>query len=300
MCLSLLLLAACGSPSHEAIADPKDSGALFGAFVSSTYTDPARISAVETFEGTLGRQVDIVHTYHKWADPFPTMIDRWVADRGDILLLSWAGTKPSEIVDGRYDSMIRKRAEALKKLDTPILLRWRWEMNRPNLRTEIPSPSGYVEAWKHIRAIFADVGPDNVDWVWCPSANGFEETNGAEYYPGDDQVEWLCADAYTPYPNEPLEEVLAPFLDWAKSHADKPIVIGEFGTRQGKLGARAAWFDDAMSYFRRSEQVKAVVAYESATAAAGRYDIAQEPSALEVLRKWSRTSWLNPDWSPAS
>ncbi len=202
--------------------------------MSSTYTDPARIRAVETFEGALGRQLDIVQTYHKWTDPFPTEIDRWVADRGDILLLSWAGTKPSEIVDGRYDSMIRKRAEALQKLGTPVLLRWRWEMNRPNLRTEIPTASGYVEAWKHIRNIFDDVGPDNVDWVWCPSANGFEETNGAEYYPGDDEVEWLCADAYTPYPNTPLEQVLAPFLDWAESHADKPIVIGEFGTREGE------------------------------------------------------------------
>jgi hypothetical protein len=267
--------------------------------VSSSYTDPARISAVETFERALGRQLDIVQTYHKWEDLFPTSFDRYVAARGDILLLSWAGTKPSEIVDGRYDSMIRRRAEALKSLGTTVLLRWRWEMNRPNLRSEIPSPSGYVEAWKHIRAIFDDVETDNVDWVWCPSANGFEDTDGAQYYPGDDQVDWLCADAYTLYPNEPLEDVLAPFLAWAKSHADLPVVIGEFGTHQGKPGARAAWLDDAMSYLRRSRQVKAVVFFESTISPAGRYDISEEPSALAAMRKWGQTSWLNPDWSPA-
>ncbi len=299
--MATYLLAACGSPRHEPLADPHEPGALFGAYVSpSQGTDPDRITALENFEGALGRQLDVIQIYHEWETPFPTTFDRYVADRGDVLLLSWAGTKPSDIVDGRYDSMIRQRAEALKKLGSPVLLRWRWEMNRPNLRREIPSPSGYINAWRHVRGIFEDVGTDNVDWVWCPLANGFEATKGMEYYPGDDQVEWLCADAYSRYPAEPLEDVLAPFLDWAEKQApDVPVIIGEFGTRQGELGARAAWLDDAMRYFRGSEQVKAVVYYESANAPSGRYDISEEPSALEVMRRWGQTSWLNPHWSPA-
>jgi hypothetical protein len=298
-CVATCLLVACGSTHHEALADPHHSGALLGAYVSpSQATDSGRITALENYERALGRQLDVIQTYHKWEAPFPTTFDRYVSDRGDVLLLSWAGTRPSEIVDGRYDSMIRERAQALKKLGSPILLRWRWEMNRPNIQEEIGSPEAYVDAWKHVRGIFQDVGTDNVDWVWCPLANGFEETEGKDYYPGNDQVEWLCADAYSRYPAEPLEGVVAPFLDWAAKQApDLPVIIGEFGTRQGRSGERARWLDDAMGYFRGTEQVKAVVYYESANAPAGRYDISEEPSALAAMRKWGQTSWLNPHWS---
>lgn len=260
----------------------------------SEATESGRIQALQQFESVLGRRLDVVQRYHKWETPFPTEFDRHVASRGDILLLSWAATTPSEISAGRYDPMIRERARALRRLDAPILLRWRWEMNRPNIQEEIGSPDAYVEAWKHVRAIFDDVGTDNVDWVWCPLANGFEETDGGAYYPGDDQTEWLCADAYTRDPEQPLAEVLDPFLEWAESEApDKPVIIGEFGTRQGAPGARAAWLDDAMSYLRSHAQVKGVVYYESANAPAGRYDISAEPSALSAMRRWGKSDWLN-------
>ncbi len=260
ICLVICLLAGCGPTHREPVADPGKAGALFGAFVSSTYTDPARIAAVEDFEATLGRNWTSCTPTTSGRTPSRPEIDRYVADRGDILLLSWAGTTPSEIVDGRYDSMIRQRAKALAKLGTPIMLRWRWEMNRPNLRSEILPRAGTSRPGSTSAPSSPRSGTDNVDWVWCPSANGFEETEGAKYYPGDDEVEWLCADAYTPYPNTPLEEVLAPFLDWAGSEApDVPVMIGEFGTRQGEPGARAAWLDDAMRYFRSSTQVEAVI-----------------------------------------
>lgn len=294
-------MAACGTAPPATPAEPKQTGALFGAYVSpSQATDTGRIADLETYERALGRRLDVIQRYHKWESPFPSAFDRYVSKRGDILLLSWAATTPTEISSGRYDSMIRTRAKALRALGTPILLRWRWEMNRPNIQAEIGSPEAYVTAWKHVRAIFEKVGTDNVDWVWCPLANGFEETNGKAYYPGNDQVEWLCADAYTPYPDEPLKGVLAPFMTWAGKQApDLPIIIGEFGTRQGEPGARARWLDDAMSYFRDHEQIKGVVYYESANAPAGRYDLSQEPSAMASMRKWGQTAWLNPDWSPA-
>ena len=122
--------------------EPESSGALFGAYVSpSEATEPGRISALKRFESALGRHLDVVQNYHEWETGFPTDFDRFVAARGDVLLLSWAATRPSEISAGRYDAMIRDRAMALKRLGSPILLRWRWEMNRPNIQDEIGSPS---------------------------------------------------------------------------------------------------------------------------------------------------------------
>lgn len=299
--LAVVVLTGCRSGGPAPPPEPESSGALFGAYVSpSEATEAGRISALKRFESALGRHLDVVQNYHEWETGFPTDFDRFVAARGDVLLLSWAATRPSEINAGRYDAMIRDRAMALKRLGSPILLRWRWEMNRPNIQDEIGSPAAYVSAWKHVRAIFEDVGTPNVDWVWCPLANGFDETEGADYYPGDDQTEWFCADAYTADPSEPLADVVEPFLKWTKSQApDKPVIIGEFGTRRGGAGERAAWLDDAMAYFRRHPQVKGVVYYESANAPAGRYDISEEPSALKVMRRWGESDWLNPTWSSA-
>lgn len=296
--LSVFVSAACGSPRHTPAIEPGDNGALLGAYVSpSVATDDGRIQAIEGFESALGRPLAVIQTYHEWTVPFPTRIDRYVSQRGAVLLLSWAATSPSKILDGRYDAMIRQRAKDLGKLGTPVLLRWRWEMNRPNLRNEIPSADEYVKAWKHVRSVFDDEKADNVDWVWCPLANGFEETDAPSYYPGDDQVEWLCADAYTTTPTTPLSTVLDPFLDWAKGH-DRPIIIAEFGTHQGQPGERAAWLDAAFRDLKSSSQVKAVVYYESANAPAGRYDIAGEADTLQVMRTWGAKPWLNPAWTP--
>ena len=55
----------------------------------------------------------------------------------------------------------------------------------------------FVAAWDHIRAIFAAVGVKNAAWVWCPTANGFNpDGRAAAFYPGDNKVDWICADAY--------------------------------------------------------------------------------------------------------
>ena len=296
------VLAACGSPAHAPFADPDGSGALFGAYVSPeqysySYTDPGRAQAVEAFEASLGQPLSIVHNYHKWDVDFPSSFDRYVVDRGSVLLLSWAGTYPRDILSGRYDAMVRARAEALKSLGGHVLLRWRWEMNRRNLKGEIGSPDQYVAAWKHLRAIFDEVQVDTVDWVWCPLANGFEGTNAPAYFPGDDQVEWLCADAYTLTPEEPLADVLAPFFTWAESH-DLPVVIGEFGTVPGAPDARARWYDATMTYLREQPRVRGVVYFESGAAPEGRFEIFSEPSAFLAMRRWAESDWLNPDWAP--
>jgi hypothetical protein len=36
----------------------------------------------------------------------------------------------------------------------------------------------------------------NAAWVWCPTANGFADGQAAAFYPGNNEVDWICADAY--------------------------------------------------------------------------------------------------------
>ncbi len=240
------------------------SGAYVGAWVKpEKNTEEGRINAVLDFERQAGRQLDIVHHYHTWDDFFPSEFDTYFAERADTtLLLSWATADTRDIVAGDFDRMIRLRARDLKALGVPVLMQWRWEMDRPNLRSVVHDPEDYIAAWKRIRSLFHEERADNVDWVWCPLAEGFGNGRAPQYYPGDDQVDWLCADAYTVEPTEPLQTVLEPFFAWAKPK-DKPIMIGEFGTQSRAAGARASWIAEVGRMTKRNPQVKALLYFDS-------------------------------------
>ncbi|MFL6128112.1 MAG: glycoside hydrolase family 26 protein [Mycobacteriales bacterium] len=248
--------------SSTSVAQPP-TGAYVGAWVKPTkYSEQGHIEAVESFEGEVGRKLDIVHNYHTWEDYFPNQFDRYVTRRGSTLLLSWAGTDTRDIAAGKVDGVIRMRARALKELGGPVLLEWRWEMDRPNLRAVVHDPEDYIAAWKRIRSLFHDEGADRVDWVWCPTAEGFAAGRAGAYYPGDSEVDWICVDAYALTPAEPLADELRPFLDWARGH-DKPVIIGEFGTQTDVPGRRAAWLADVAATVRAHPQVKALLYFDS-------------------------------------
>lgn len=239
------------------------TGAYVGAWVKpDKYTEQGHIDAVESFERATGRALDIVHNYHTWEDFFPSEFDRYVARRGSTLLLSWAGVDTREIAGGKYDGLIRMRARDLQELKAPVLLEWRWEMDRPNLASVVHGPADYIAAWKRIRSLFHEEGTENVDWVWCPTAEGFAEGRAPAYYPGDDQVDWVCVDAYALTPDQPLMNELRPFLDWTRGH-DKPVIIGEFGTQTDRPGKRVAWLADVAAAMRQHPKVKALLYFDS-------------------------------------
>jgi hypothetical protein len=246
---------------------PPAEGAYLGAYIQpdNDYTPQGRIDAVTAFEKATGRQLDVVQSYHPWTDEFPDATDDWVVDSGRKLLLSWAGTDTRMIQSGRYDGLIRQRARAVKALGKPIFLRWRWEMDRPNLQASIWTPQDYIAAWRHIRTIFAEEEVTNVSWVWCPTAAGFADSDrAAAYYPGDSDVDWLCADVY---PGVHLENTFgaaaAGFLTWAKGHTDKPIMIAEWAAPDQFSGGQTTWLDQAKQTAQNNPSIKALVYFDS-------------------------------------
>jgi hypothetical protein len=243
-------------------------GAYFGAYVQPVaYTQAADIAAIQTLQGQIGRRLRIVHSYLRWQVPFPTASQQAILRQGSMLLLSWAGADTRAIASGVYDSWIREQARAIKATHKRIFLEWRWEMNRPGLLPEIHSPADYIKAWDHIRSIFASQHVKNVAWVWCPSVKGFglsfRYASGADFYPGNKEVDWLCVDAY-PQPGKfvSFADLVEPFLAWA-SHIPKPIMIGEFGVpRSYAPRVRARWLRAAAQAVRADPQIKALVYFD--------------------------------------
>lgn len=289
------------APVPAGTADPSTApvppahGVYFGARVKPTiHTQPGAVDAIDTLQRQIGRRLDIVHVYLKWQAPFPTPSDVAFMQQGSMLLLSWAGTDTEAIAQGRYDSFIKQRALEIKATGKKIFLEWRWEMDRPNLRAEEHSPAAYIAAWDHIRSIFAQEHVNNVAWVWCPTAKGFAGGDAASFYPGDNEVDWVCADAYPgPGPYRSFADVVQPFLEWA-SHHQKPIMIGEYGVPQTySPQQRAQWLKDAAQTVMRDGQIKALVYFDADHQHA--YSLYSGTPALQEFRAMATKPYFDPN-----
>lgn len=241
---------------------PPDQGAWLGAWVRPQNATPAgRAEAFANFERLTNAQLTIAHMYHEWTEEFPGAPEEALGTEADLLMISWQGTDTRSTAMGIYDNLIRQRAEKIKQYARPLLIRYRWEMDRPNLAASVHSPEDYIAAWRHVRGIFTEVGATNAGFVWCPHVQGFVEKdrNAAAYYPGDDQVDWLCADVYAGPNFDSFTSQMNMFMSFA-SKIPRPILVGEFGvTDRGSPEQAAAWLRDVKRYTMDHPQVRALV-----------------------------------------
>nr|WP_240948142.1 endoglucanase [Planosporangium mesophilum] len=277
------------------------SGAYLGAWVRpAQLTQPERVAAVSTLERQLGRKLDIVNTYRRFDQDLLTSSDLTFTERGSTMMISWAGGDTRAITAGQYDQVIRTGARAVKAYGKPLLLRFRWEMDRPNMAAAMWSPADYIAAWKHVRSIFTAEGAANVSWVWCPTNEGFVGGYAQPFYPGDDQVDWVCVDVYAGTRFAPLGELLTPFLRWSAQHPTKPIMIGEFGVaRAWGPAQRAAWLRDAAEVFKANPQIRAALYFESDPdngngTPTNEFRVSDDPPALAAFTELAREPYFNP------
>lgn len=288
-----------GARSAQASGGPvaaPASGAMLGAWVRpESLTQAGRVTGVTGFERELGRRLDIVHTYRRLREEFGTSSDRTFLKSGATLMFSWTGGPSAEVVLGEHDGIIRERARQARELGAPVLLRLRWEMDRPNLLAEVGSPDEYVAAWRHTRELFAAEGADNVSWVWCPTEQGFATGRAQEFYPGDDHVDWTCVDVYAGSDLTPIGELLDPFLHWAAARPH-PIMIGEYGVSRAWTAAqRAGWLHDALRVFRANTQIKAVLYFESNPdnrTPAGRFALRPDQGPFRAFHTTAHDPWF--------
>jgi hypothetical protein len=271
------------------------AGAYFGAWAAPTiYTQPGRVQAVDALQQQIGRRLDIVHIYLQQQATFPTSSDLAFVRQGSMLLVSWALNDSRGIAAGQYDATIRQRAREIRAIGKPVFLEWRWEMDRPNLRSQVGSPAEYIAAWKHIRRIFAQQHADNVAWVWCPSAHGFTGGYAPAYYPGNAQVDWVCADAYPGGGSlRPFADVVQPFLAWA-AHHPKPIMIGEYGVpMRFSAPQRAQWLHAAAQTIQSHPEIKALVYFNGPGVHPGSSFIL-DGGSLAAFRGMADNRYFNP------
>ena len=224
----------CGREESSALL-PNEGGIYFGAKAGFNESD------VTSLERLLGRRLAIRAIFVSWEGEWPD--DRALADRraGRVSLVTWAGTDLGAIASGGYDELIRRRAQAVRELGFPILVRPMHEMNG-NWFPWCCDPVLYRTAWRRIHDIFAELGATNAVWVWSPTAS---VGGWRPYYPGDDYVDWIGASVYNwgntaaPWRWRSLSEIVDPlYADLADR--GKPIMLAEVGSAEHG-GDKAEW-----------------------------------------------------------
>ncbi len=242
---------------------------LFGA-----HAPPAPyegMSAFEELERAVG-PLDVVHLFQPWAGYAGNFHPDWLrtaAQGGRTVLLTWepwdlAGgvEQPAytaaRIASGDHDAHIRRWADGLANLGLPIYLRPLHEMNGTWYPWAAGAPGGspeaVVEAWRHIRDLFAAAGAIQVRWVWSPYSVDVPTGNRFEAcYPGHDAVDVLGIDGYNWGAGRPeyggwrgVDEVFGSAYERLTRLGPQPVWIAEVGCSPNG-GDKAGWVADLLA-----------------------------------------------------
>jgi len=235
---------------------PPPGTIYFGAYVNFQNNLGPYEAQTKQFEQQIGRTLGVHSEYYEWTDNFPGAPEEDDYARGRLPVISWdCGATDYSVAEGDQDAVIIQRAQAFKAYGRLIMVRFFWEMNLTYEQTNraecydpvhdeaggVFSPTEYVAAWDHIRAVFAAQGVTNVVWLW--NTSGSPKINPMPYYPGATETDWVGFDHYDLTGNAGLFNTLsAPYQVLEGLH--QPIMVGETGTT---LSAQSTYLKTAPS-----------------------------------------------------
>jgi hypothetical protein len=155
-------------------------------------------AAVSSLQNSLGVNLGIVHVYAPLGTSINTPSNLHFIAEHKTLLISLAGGDTIKTREGRLEQAIVTAAQQVAALKVPVLFEYRWEMDRPNLQSTMHSGADYIAAWDRVRSVFTAQHVTNAEFVWCPQHQGFASGVAPSSYPGDNEVDWVCADVYSP------------------------------------------------------------------------------------------------------
>ena len=286
--------------------------ALAGAYDASPPAFPGTIAPangalfgdhgpIQERESYFGRKIDIDNKFYKWAEDFT--VSRHMTTNlknGRIPMVSWGRTYATEVSAGMHDDLIRARADGVKALGKPILIRLWWEPEVTRWSQYAGTPAQYIDAWRHIHDIFVARGATNAEWVWCPVAADFKTGEAMPWYPGGAYVDWVASDGYNWYPGKQVasdtwrtfSQIFSAFYS-ATSGLGKPLMVGEYGAQEDTPGRKAQWVTDARNTLKTQfPLIKAVVYFDSL----GRFDwrMTTSASGYQAFKDMANDPYFNP------
>ncbi|MEA3493282.1 MAG: glycosyl hydrolase [Candidatus Margulisiibacteriota bacterium] len=240
------------------------TGCAVGAFVNG-------MGNISDFQTMIGKNLAVILWYVHWQDPFPTADADTVYNNGSVPLITWEpwithelGTLEA-IAAGSYESYVTQFIQDAKDWGGPVLLRFAHEMNGNwypwdgyHNGATLEAATKYKNAWIYIYNVKQQLNADNVYLVWTPNntnlpAESWNEI--ANYYPGDQYVDWVGMDGYNwGYGNwQEFDAVFSSIYQALIQLTNKPIMVGEFASAE-QGGSKSSWIIDAMAKLQSSYQ----------------------------------------------
>jgi hypothetical protein len=251
-------------------------GAWWGAALPAT--DSHLVSAVAAQEASTDRRLDIVHTYHRWQDNFPTSAEAQLAAAGHLLFLNWEPRDPNgqsirwaDIAAGGQDDTIDRTMQRLADVRRPVLVSFSHEPEQDYSRHG--TAEDFRAAFRHVVDRARAVGAKNVLWVW--NVMGLSDPTWLSRYqrmwPGDSYVDWVAWDPYNfascrGRPWKSFVQTVRPFYDWLTSHGlgHKPFMLAEYGTIEDPTSpdGKAHWLADIPAALAAMPKLRALVYFD--------------------------------------
>lgn len=267
---------------------------LFGAYVNPNARWGSEAEArreVRQLEEALGRKLAINQRFYSFRNTFPTRLERWDINNGRIPMITWEPRKVQlrSLIAGEYDTMLRRRAIGLRRLDARVLLRFAHEMNGDWYRWS-GKPEAYKRAWRHVVDIFRQEGATNVRFVWAPNWISVPDTTDnhiSRYYPGDDYVHWVGVSGFNDGRVE-WRSFARMFRGLYNVYASrKPFIITETASRE-EGGSKADWIRKARRQMvRHWPRVRAFVWHHL-----GKWRFDTSRSAMRAARDMARAPYF--------
>lgn len=138
-------------------------------------------------------------------------------------------------------------------------------------RLALGSPADFIAAYRHVETIFDQQGATNVMWTWQMTAYAFaanpsSDQYAAKWYPGDQWVDNVGADAYNwmgcgssgGNQYRELQQIGDPVIAFARAHG-KLASFPEFASHSN--ANRPQWLANAHQYFVKNEDVLTAAFY---------------------------------------
>lgn len=235
--------------------------------------------AVQRLEESIGRSLAVVRVYLLWDSPFPNPYTQWLKDTGHSVFLSvrarrtngtavsWRAIADAQPGDPLHREMV-SWADRIKAYGTRMFLAFNHEPDTTESHAS-GTAADYVAAARAWVSTMRAHGVTNAEHSWTIAVRNLsvppsDVRYAPDYYPGDPWVDNIAVDAYNMYclrtdgrfhrPWRSLEELLAPFMAFARDHPGPALVVAEFGSPEDpdRPGRKAQWISEARQLFQRA------------------------------------------------
>lgn len=271
----VVLLAAASALAPLQVLHTKDARAassiMFGAY-ASPHGGESLQTATTNMENAIGRPLAGIRVYDLWNQQFPDSYTNWLKNTGHSIFLSvksknlngtlitWRSVADSQPGSTIYNQIVGW-ANAVKSYGAHMYFTYNHEPEA-GASSKLGTNTDFIDAWRKVVTVFRDQGVTNADFVWIMTDYSFwvtDQRRASIWYPGDDYVDDIAADAYNWYSCRPgidnpwksLQQVIDPLRKFGLAHPDKGLMLTEFSSTEDTTGRKATWLQQAQALFQQ-------------------------------------------------